>query len=213
LRNKLSNGEYLAFLSVKYEVDPDKFFYALNLAWETQRATCKELSIQCRSKTQDKAVFLILKGYTVIAQFPISTEFLLERENPIKNLVTKDRILRYQNKKKEESHSIPIKDLRNGMSHVNLRAKVLEIPSPKLVFTRFGTYCSVTSALIADETGTIKLCLWNEQIKSISNGDNIQIENARTSAFKGEIQLSIGRRGTLSNIMDSYSQLKEVNAS
>lgn len=45
MRNKLSDGEYLAFLSIKYEVDPDKFFNAFNLAWETQKATCRKLSV------------------------------------------------------------------------------------------------------------------------------------------------------------------------
>lgn len=29
MRKKTSTGEYLAFISVKYEVDPDKFFLAL----------------------------------------------------------------------------------------------------------------------------------------------------------------------------------------
>jgi replication factor A1 len=54
--------------------------------------------------------------------------------------------------------------------------------------------------LIADETGTIKLCLWNEQIDSISIGDTVQIENASTSAFRGERQLRIGRKGLIHNI-------------
>ncbi|MGB9756594.1 MAG: single-stranded DNA-binding protein, partial [Candidatus Bathyarchaeales archaeon] len=77
---------------------------------------------------------------------------------------------------------------------------VLEIAKPTLVFTRFGNYASVTNALIADETGTIKLCLWNEQIGSIAIGDTVQIENGSTSAFRGEKQLRIGRKGVLRNI-------------
>jgi hypothetical protein len=32
LRTKASAGEYLAFLSVKYEVDPDQFFNAIKLS-------------------------------------------------------------------------------------------------------------------------------------------------------------------------------------
>jgi replication factor A1 len=96
------------------------------------------------------------------------------------------------------------------MIHVNVKAKVLQIPKPKFVVTRYGNCASVTNALIADETGTIKLCLWNAQITSISNGDTIQIENARTCTFKGEKQLSIGRNGTLSNIRDLHSQLEEI---
>ncbi len=202
MRNKVSPGEYLAFLSVKYEVDPDEFFDALNSAWEEREAACKGLVIQCRSKTQDKAIFLILEGSKVVAQFPLPKEFLLEHGNPIRNLMKTDMIRRHLAKKNRGSHSLPIRDLRTGMNHISLKAKVLEIPRPKLVFTRFGNYASVVNALIADETGTIKLCLWNEQIDSISNGDTIQIENARTSTFRGERQLSIGKRGTLNSIVD-----------
>ena len=202
MRNKVSPGEYLAFLSIKYEVDPDEFFNALNSAWEGREATCKELVIQCRGKTQDKAIFLILEGSKVVAQFPLSNGFLLEHGNPIRDLMKTDMVRRHQARKDRGPHSLPIRDLRTGMSHISLKAKVLEIPTPKLVFTRFGNYASVVNALIADETGTIKLCLWNEQIDSISNGDTIQIENARASTFKGERQLSIGKRGTLNSVVD-----------
>jgi replication factor A1 len=213
LRNRVSAGEYLAFLSVKHEVDPDKLFCALISAGENQKSRCGSLSIECRGKTQDKTIFLIMKDYRVVAQFPVSREFLLERSNPMKGFMKTDMIRRHLVKKNKGSHSLPIRDLRTGMSHVNLKAKVLEIPGPKLVFTRFGNYASVANALIADETGTIKLCLWNKQINSISIGDTVQIENARTSTFRGERQLSIGKKGTLSNIEDLGSQLKEVRSS
>jgi len=213
LRNKASPGEYLAFLSIKYEVDSGELFYALISAEEKQKARCGNLSIECRGKTQDKAIFLIMNGSRVVAQFPVSEEFLLERGNPIKDFMKTDMIRRHLVKKSRGSRSLPIGDLRTGMSHVNLKAKVLEIPRPKLVVTRFGNYASVANALIADETGTIKLCLWNEQINSISIGDTIQIENARTSTFRGERQVRIGKKGTLSNIEDLGSQPEEGHSS
>jgi len=102
-------------------------------------------------------------------------------------------VRRHLNKKNKEPRLLQIRDLRAGMKEVNLKAKVLEIARPTLVFTRFGNYASVANALIADETGTIKLCLWNEQINSISIGDTVQIENARVSMFRGERQLRIGK--------------------
>jgi replication factor A1 len=202
LRNKVLDGKYLAFLSIKYEVDPDKLFYALISAEEKQKSRCGKLSIECRGKTQDKNIFLILQDSRVVAQFPVSREFLLERNNPIKDFMKTDMIRRHLDKKNKGSHSLLIKDLRTGMRHINLKARVLEIPRPKLVFTRFGNHASVANALIADETGTIKLCLWNEQVNSISIGDTIQIENARTSTFRGERQLSLGKIGTLSSTVD-----------
>lgn len=210
MRNKVSIGEYLAFLSIKYEVDPDKFFYALISARENQKSTCGNLSIKCRGKLQDKTVLLITKGPKVVAQFPIPQEFLLERSNPIKNLRKTNVLRRHLIKKNKGPHSLHIRDLRTGMKQVNLKAKVLEIARPTLVFTRFGNYASVANALITDETGTIKLCLWNEQIKSISTGSTVKIENARVSTFRGERQLRIGKNGILSIVEDMNSIKKNA---
>jgi len=209
LRNKVIGGEYLAFLSMKYEVDPDKLFYALISTGENQKSECGKLSIECRGKTQDKAIFLILRDSRVVAQFPVSMEFLSKQSNPIKDFMKTNLIRRHLEKKNKGSHSLPIKDLRTGMRHVNLKAKVLEIPRPKLVFTRYGNCASVANALIADETGTIKLCLWNEQVNFISVGDTIQIENASAFKFRGERQLRIGKKGTLSNIADLEQKKKD----
>jgi replication factor A1 len=85
------------------------------------------------------------------------------------------------------------------MKQINLKAKVLEIPTPRPVYTRFGNYAVVSNALITDETGTIKLCLWNDQISTVSIGDTIQIENASMSTFRGENQLKIGKKGRITN--------------
>ena len=51
--------------------------------------------------------------------------------------------------------------------------------------------------LIADNTGKIKLSLWDDQIKMIKEGDKISIENGYTQAFRGENSLNIGRYGKL----------------
>jgi replication factor A1 len=97
------------------------------------------------------------------------------------------------------------------MKKVNLKAKVLEIAKPTLVFTRFGNYASVANALVSDETGMIKLCLWNEQISSLSIGDTVQIENGNISMFRGERQLRVGRKGTLRILDGSVFPLEEIH--
>ena len=209
MKNKLAAVEYLAYLSVKYEVDPDELLNALVTAGEDKKSTCGGLSIVRRGSTEDTVAFLIMKDSKVVAQFPVSREFLLERFNPIKDFMKTDMVQRLLARKSMGSHSLPIRDLRHGMRHVSLKARVLEIPASKLICTRFGNYASVANALIADETGTVKLCLWNEQITSVSKGDTIQIENARMSSFRGERQLSIGRKGTLSNVADCGSPVSE----
>jgi replication factor A1 len=124
----------------------------------------------------------------------------MEQSNPLKGFRKTGLLRRQLTRKDDVPRSLRIGDLRIGMKKVNLKARILEIAKPTLVFTRFGNYASVANALIADETGTIKLCLWNEQINSVSMGDTIQIENASMATFRGEKQLRIGRKGTLSNV-------------
>jgi replication factor A1 len=211
VRNKVSVGEYLAFLSLKYEVDAGKLFHALVSAAASQKSTCGDLLIECRGVQRNKIVLLITNGPKVVAQFPITREFLLEQRNPIQYASETSTFRRRLTKKDNGLHSFQIRDLRTGMKKVNLKAKVLEIAKPTLVFTRFGNYASVANALVSDETGMIKLCLWNEQISSLSIGDTVQIENGNISMFRGERQLRVGRKGTLRILGGSVFPLEEIH--
>lgn len=91
-----------------------------------------------------------------------------------------------------------IKDLRNGMKKVSVEAKVMEKSETREVMSRFKdeTY-KVATALIADDTGTIKLTLWNDQINQVNVDNTVKVENGYVTSFKGEIQLNIGKYGTL----------------
>ena len=91
-----------------------------------------------------------------------------------------------------------IKDLRNGMKRVDVEAQVTEKGNPREVMSRFKdeTY-TVADAVVADETGSIKLTLWNEQINQVNVNDKIRIENGYVTSFKGEIQLNVGKYGKL----------------
>ena len=200
MKRKKSAGEYLAFLSAKYEVDCDTFFCALLSAGENRKARCGNLSIECRGKIKDRIIFLITDDSGVVAQLSVSETFLTKEGNPIRAFMGTDMVRKHEAKKIRSPVSCSIQDLRAGMSHVNLKAKVLEVTQPKKVFTRYGNYASLAKAVIADETGKINLCLWNDQIDAVSAGATVQIENARTSTFKGERQLSLGKTGTVSNI-------------
>jgi replication factor A1 len=182
---------------MKYEVDADNFFNALISAEKNRKSTCGNLSIECRDKQRNRIVLLITRGPKVVAQFPIPNEFLLEQGNPIKDARKADVLGRHSVRKEGNANVLQIKDLRIGMKSVSLRAKVLEVTKSTLVVTRFGNYANVASALLSDETGKIKLCLWNKQIDSVSVGDTVQVENARISAFRGERQLRVGKRGVL----------------
>lgn len=197
MRSKLYPSEYLALLTVKYEVDADKFFDALVSAGKNRKTKCGNLSIECRSKQNRNVIFLITQQSKVVAQFKIPETFLHKKKNPIKEATNNYLENIYPTKKAEESQQLQIKDLRVGMKKVNLKAKVIEISKPKYVITKFGNHATVANATVKDNTGIIKLCLWNDQIDSITVGDIIQIENARVSAYRNERQMRIGKKGKL----------------
>ena len=95
--------------------------------------------------------------------------------------------------------NLKIKDLRDGMRRVDIEAKVIEKSETREVRSRYGnqTY-RVADATIQDDTGTVKLTLWNEQIDQINVDDTVKIENGYIRSFRGEIQLNSGKYGKLS---------------
>jgi replication factor A1 len=190
--------EYLALISMKYGIDSNDFFASFVEAWKRQQSKCKGLLIECRKKTRDKAVFLITNSLRVVAQFPIP-KHILEETNPLKEFAYAKASRRTIVEGPKVKH-LQIRDLKSGMNQINLAAKVLEIPKPIPVVTRFGEFAKVANASIKDETGIIQLPLWNKQIDTVSVGDIVQVENARVVTFRGERQLRVGRGGQLSVI-------------
>ena len=193
--------EYLARISAKHEIDSDKFFSSFLDASQHEEATCGELSIECRVKTRDHAVFLITKSHKVVAQFPIP-EHILAKTNPLREFTYRASFMRNSAQEAKSKH-YQIKDLRVGMKRINIKARVLEVSQPRLVVTRFVFYANVANVLVTDETGNIQLPLWNKQIDEISTGDLIQIEKANVIVFRGVRQLKVGRSGKVSVIKNS----------
>ena len=192
--------EYLVELATKHGINTREFFNAIVRAWENGKAKCRGLNIEFRIKKKDRAIFLITKGYTVVAQFPIQKNILKETD-PLKGFDYVQERVKHAAKMKErkslEGRHIQIGNLKPGMKRISLRARVIEISKPKSVLTRFFDYVVFANATLADETGKINLALWNARINMISINDMVQIENANVIMFRGEKQLRTGRNGRL----------------
>lgn len=198
MRQKKSTlGEHLALLSVKYSVYPAEVFQALISARNNGKAACGNLTVEYRGQVKGETIFLIKKECSVVAQFRVAEEFLLRKDNPFESWMNTDKIRKKIAKQNTESVFTLIQDLKAGMKRVNLHADVLEIPKPAQVHTQFGNTVMVVNALVGDETGKIKLCLWEGQISSVAVGDSIEIKNAQVCVFRGERQLRLGKNGVL----------------
>ena len=90
-----------------------------------------------------------------------------------------------------------IVELKPGMRRVDITAKVLELSAPRDVTTRTGEQSRVATATVSDDSGSVKLTLWNEQIDQVSVDSNVAIENGYVTSFRGETQLNVGRYGKL----------------
>ena len=84
------------------------------------------------------------------------------------------------------------------MKKVDVTGKVIDIPPKRLVTSEFGNQFYVSNVRIADETGSIKLSLWNGQIDMVLVGDVVDVKDCYVANFAGEPQLRIGRNGTIS---------------
>jgi replication factor A1 len=120
---------------------------------------------------------------------------------------------------KDDSTDITVKDpmikideikINNG--NVCIRGMLLSKQEPRTFNRKDGSSGSVQSAMIGDETGKIRLTVWDTKIKdldSLSPGDSVEVMHAytRESTYSG-VEIQIGNRGILrkSDVKVSYEE-------
>jgi hypothetical protein len=209
-RKKPSIGEHFASLSIQYGLYPTELFEALISARANKKAQCEALTIEYRGSVDGEAIFLIKQDGNVAGQFRVEEETLAQKDLAFDKWMDTDKIRKQIAKQNPSEPAVfQINGLRQGMKKVNLQAKVVHIEEPRLVHTQFGNSALLANAIVEDETGKIKLCLWDQQVKSVTVGDKIQLNNASVSVFKGEKQLRLGKTGALT-VTESAEALKTV---
>lgn len=89
-----------------------------------------------------------------------------------------------------------ISELQARQGKVDLVAEVVEKEEPRS-FEKFGKSGKVCNAKLKDETGEVKLTLWNEEVDMVNVGDKVQITNGYVNEWQGELQLSAGKFGKM----------------
>lgn len=90
-----------------------------------------------------------------------------------------------------------INDLRDGMRRVDAEGEIAEISDPRTVNLRTGDQARVADCTLKDETGQIKLSLWDDQIDQVKLGSKVRITNGYTNSFRSELRLNVGKYGKL----------------
>jgi len=89
-----------------------------------------------------------------------------------------------------------ISELKTGQGSVNVQGTIKNISDTR-AFNKYGRDLKVANALLEDESGAIKITLWNDDITRIKNEDKIKISNGFVGEFQGEKQLSAGKFGKI----------------
>ena len=198
-----SNAYYAHLKSIvtiarKHDVDAQQLVDAFVEAWENTTSTCGGLTISHRGTSRDSATFLITKEEKVIWQFPVNLENV--RNPDVLKKYIQDMPAPQPTEAERYEKKQLIEDLRFGMKGIDVTAKIIEIQPTKPVITRWGSESYVTNVMISDDTGSIRLSLWNKQIDKVKVGDEVELTNCYVSRFAGQPQLRLQRKSTMSVI-------------
>ncbi|MFH1835042.1 MAG: OB-fold nucleic acid binding domain-containing protein [Methanobacteriota archaeon] len=92
-----------------------------------------------------------------------------------------------------------IKDLKPNASVDSISGEITSVEEPR-EFTNFRGSGRVANAVLKDDSGEVKLTLWNEQVDQVTIGSKVVIENGWCKEYRGELQVSTGKFGTLKAI-------------
>lgn len=109
----------------------------------------------------------------------------------------------------ESVEALKVEKLTPDSRRVNIRVKVVKKGEPReTISRRDGSLHRVSDALVGDETGSLYLSLWDDNIGKAGDGDVIEIKNGYVSLFRGSMRLNIGRYGSFEK---SQEEIGEVN--
>ena len=89
-----------------------------------------------------------------------------------------------------------ISELKPGTGNVSLEVEVVSKDDEREI-NKYGRKLRVANFTVKDDSGTILLVLWNEQIDTVKEGDKVKIENGYVNEWQGTPQLTLGKFGKL----------------
>jgi ssDNA-binding replication factor A large subunit len=117
--------------------------------------------------------------------------------------------------KESVMHSLKIKNIQPGMRSVDITGRVLKVSTRK-DFEKDGRAKSVVNVTIGDETGILRLSLWDGEIElvekvDIKENDVVSIRNGYVRDNKrGDAELRLGRLGRISKSDAKIPEVKDM---
>ena len=93
-----------------------------------------------------------------------------------------------------------IKDLKENQTNVNLLVWVTD--KKEIQVEKNGRSLRLGKFKIKDDTGETELTLWENIIDEIDKGDRLMIKGGYIRTFMNQIQVTLGRKGVLTNLSE-----------
>ena len=91
-----------------------------------------------------------------------------------------------------------VSEIRPGMKNIDVVVRVVEVfPVREDTSRKDGRTHRVEEVLVGDETGSVILSLWNDDVGRVREGDVIKIENGYTTVVRGSLRLNVGKYGKI----------------
>ena len=87
-----------------------------------------------------------------------------------------------------------ISEINPNQGNIDATVEIISIDEPR-EFKKYGRKLRVANAIARDDSGEIKLTLWNDDIDNVKAGMTLHITNGYCTEFQGEKQLTTGKFG------------------
>ena len=107
-----------------------------------------------------------------------------------------------------------VSDIKPGMKRIDVTVKVVEVyPVREVTSRKDGSTHKVEEVLVGDESGSIILSLWDDDVGKLKEGDVIKIENGYSTVLKGSMRLNVGRYGQIELVDEEVTPNTDNNLS
>jgi len=96
-----------------------------------------------------------------------------------------------------------------NLQNLNLTIKIMSIGSPRGIPSKRDTRQHwIAEAIVGDETASVILTLWDDQIRMFKAGDVIELSGGYTTLVRGSLRLNVGRGNRVAKV---EKEMPEVN--
>ncbi|MFW5939811.1 MAG: single-stranded DNA binding protein [Halolamina sp.] len=112
------------------------------------------------------------------------------------------------------SDTYTVEDLSMGLSDVTLVGKLLDVDDDYRTFDRDdGTEGRVANVAIGDETGRVRVTLWDEAtdlLEELDAGEVVEVVDGYVRERDGDLELHVGSRSTIEEVDEAVEYVPET---